>query len=77
MSYIKTINNPSEIEVDKTYYKSPIGVFTMRPFPKIEILSHVSTTVTAKLGVDPTIQTMTEDAAVSYINAQGGYSDTE
>lgn len=74
--YNSRLNVSSEITVGKTYHKSKISSFLFPRLLKIKILSHEGSVVTATIGEDTFIQTLTETEAFHYINAQTGHSDT-
>ena len=75
MIYTHKLQNNSEIEVDKTYYKDKRLSFPIANLLNIKILSKAGGNVTATIGTDTFVQTMTEDEAMLYINAQGGYGE--
>jgi len=70
--YDKKVASAVNIEVGKTYFKSPIFQLL-----KITIVSHVGSIVTATIGTDTLVQTLTEAEALAYINTHGGYDDTK
>lgn len=73
--YNLTLSAPVNIIEGKTYHKDPHMSFPFARLPKIKIISHVGSTVTATIGDDTFVQTITESEALAYINAQAGYSD--
>lgn len=75
-NYTKQLDNVNEIE-DKTYYKdpAPLGFIGVR-FPDIIVHSHSEGICVVTIGEDSNTQEITEQEALDYIDAQGGYSDT-
>lgn len=76
MSYTNKLSNVGEIEVGKTYYKNEKLTFPFVNLLNIKILSKSGGNVTATIGADTLVQTLADDGALLYINAQGGYSNT-
>ena len=74
--YNLQLDVPDDIEVGKTYYKNPLLTHVFAELPKITILSHSGGIVTATIGDDTFIQTLTENETHAYINHQGGYHHT-
>lgn len=75
MIYTHRLQNGNELEVGKTYYKDKRLTFPLANLLNIKILSKSGGNVTATIGKDTFVQTMTEDEAMLYINAQGGYGE--
>lgn len=74
--YILKLATANDIEVGKTYHKDMnLGGF-LAQFPEIKILSRSGGVVTATIGKDTFVQTLTDAEALAYINAQGGYDNT-
>ena len=76
MAYNLKLNSVSEIIVGKTYYKNMTFNHFFPQFERMKILSHLGSIVTATIGDDTFVQTITETEAFYYINTHEGYSDT-
>ena len=74
-NYTQQIDAPVNIEIGKKYHKDPHMSFPFARMSTIHILSHAGGVVTATIGNDTFVQTITEDEAHAYINHQGGYHD--
>lgn len=73
--YNLQLDAPVNMKVGKTYHKDPHMSFPFVRLPKIKVISHSGGIVTATIGDDTFVQTLTETEAHAYVNAQGGYHD--
>ena len=74
--YNDTLPNVAALSVT-TFYKNPIAFgFPSKKMFKINILTHAGGICTCTIGDDSFVQTITEDEALAYINAEGGFSLT-
>lgn len=76
MQYNLKLNLANEVAIDKTYYKNMKFNHFFPQLEKMKILSHSGGVVTATIGDDTFVQTITVIEAFHYINAHEGYSNT-